>query len=203
MFKPRLARRALERYRSRGLDHLDRHVLAAASAGGVEGAKVLEIGGGIGAIQSELLDAGAGRGEIVEVVSAWRPYAAELAQEKGQSERSSFRIADVLEAPEAVEQADVVVLNRVVCCSPDGVELARSAARLTRRTLVLSFPRNALWLRFGARLLNASFRVLGRSYRLFLHPPSALAAAAGAEGLTLEDEGRTFAWEYMGFRRRS
>lgn len=203
MFKPRMARRALNRYRSRGLDRLDRHVLATASAGGVEGSEVLEIGGGIGAIQSELLDSGARRGEIVELVSAWEPYAAELAQEKGQAEQTVFRIADVLEEPGTVERADVVVLNRVVCCSPDGVELARSAARLTRRTLVLTFPRNALWLLVGARLLNTAFGVMGRSYRLFLHPPSALVAAARAEGLTLEDEGRTFAWEYMGFRRRT
>ncbi len=203
MFKPRMARRALDRYRSRGLDRLDRLVLATASAGGVEGSDVLEIGGGIGAIQAELLDSGARRGEIVELVSAWEPYAAELAREKGHAEQTIFRIADVLEEPDAVERADVVVLNRVVCCSPDGVELARSAARLTRRTLVLTFPRNALWLRAGARVVNTAFRIMGRSYRLFLHAPSALVAAAGAEGLTLEDEGRTFVWEYMGFRRRT
>jgi magnesium-protoporphyrin O-methyltransferase len=203
MFKPRMARRSLNRYRSRGLDRLDRAVLATASVGGVEGSDVLEIGGGIGAIQSELLDSGARRGEIVELVPVWEPYAAELAREKGHAEQTTFRVVDVLEEPETVEPADVVVLNRVVCCSPDGVELARSAARLTRRTLVLSFPRNALWLRAGARVMNAAFRVMGRSYRLFLHPRSALVAAAGAEGLALEDEGRTFAWEYLGFRRQT
>ncbi|HET7744334.1 MAG TPA: methyltransferase domain-containing protein [Gaiellaceae bacterium] len=201
MFKPRMARRSLNRYRSRGLDRLDRAVLAAASAGGVEGSEVLEIGGGIGAIQSELLDSGARRGEIVELVSSWEPYAIELARERGHGDSTTFRIADVLEEPETVEQADVVVLNRVVCCSPDGVELARSAARLTRRTLVLSYPRNAFWLRAGAWVMNGAFRALGRSYRLFLHPRSALVAAAGAEGLILEDEGRTFVWEYIGFRR--
>jgi len=136
-------------------------------------------------------------------VSAWEPYAVELAREKGHAEQTTFRVADVLEEPETVEPADVVVLNRVVCCSPDGVELARSAARLTRRTLVLSYPRNALWLRAGARVMNTAFRVLGRSYRLFLHPRAALVAAAGAEGLALEGGGRTFAWEYVGFRRQT
>ena len=145
-----MARRALSRYRSRGLDRLDRAVLEAASAGGVDGTAVLEIGGGIGAIQSELLDSGAHRGEVVELVSAWEPFATELAREKGQAEQSTFRVADVLEHPDKVDPADVVVLNRVVCCSPDGVELARSAASLTRRTLVLSFPRDVLWLRAGA-----------------------------------------------------
>ena len=78
---------------------------------------------GIGTIQSELLEAGAERGEVVELVAAWEPYARELAREKGLDERTSFRVADVLEEPESVEPADVVVMNRVVCCSPDGVAL--------------------------------------------------------------------------------
>jgi hypothetical protein len=197
-----MARRSLKRYRSRGLDRLDRHILASASAGGVEGIDVLEIGGGLGVIQSELVASGARRGEIVELVHAWEPYAIELARDKGQAERTAFHVADVLEEPDAVGPADVVVLNRVVCCSPDGVELARSAARLTRRTLVLSFPRDAFLLRVGTRVMNAAFGVMGRSYRIFLHPRELLVAAAGAEGLTLEDEGRTFAWQYIGLRRR-
>ena len=114
-----------------------------------------------------------------------------------------WRISRVRADSNAVGPADVVVLNRVVCCSPDGVELARSAARLTRRTLVLSFPRDAFWLRIGTGVMNAVFGVMGRSYRIFLHPRELLVAAAGAEGLTLDDEGGTFAWQYMGLRRRT
>ena len=105
-------------------------MVAIASEPGVEGARILEIGGGLGALQAELLDAGAARGEVVELVVAYEPYARELARERGLEERTSFRVVDVLEEPEAVEPADVVLLNRVVCCSPDGVELARRSAAL-------------------------------------------------------------------------
>ena len=201
IFKPRMARKSLNRYRARGLDGLDRQVLASAESGGVEGLDVLEIGGGIGAIQAELLEAGARRGEIVELVSAWKPYALELAQDKGFEERTAFRIADVLDEPDAVRPADVVVLSRVVCCSPDGIELTRAAARLTQRTLVLSFPRNRFLLRAGMGVMNAFFRIVGRSYRIFLHPREALVAAAEDEGLALADSGGTFAWEYVALRR--
>jgi len=203
MFKVRGARKSLERYRRKGLDGLDRLVLARAVAGGVEGADVLEIGGGIGAIQAELLGAGARYGEVVELVSAWEPFAAELAHEKGFESRSVFRVADVLEDPQAAHPADVVVLNRVVCCSPDGVELTRSAARLTRRTLVLSFPRRALWLRVGIGVMNAFFALIGRSFRIFLHRREALVAAAADVGLEVENAGRTFAWECLALRRAS
>jgi spermidine synthase len=200
-FKPRVARRSLEQYRSKGHGDLDRKIVAAASAGGLAGARVLEIGGGIGTIQAELLEAGAERGEVVELVGAWEPYARELAREKGLAERMSFRVADLLEDPESVEPADVVVMNRVVCCSPDGVLLTAAGARLAARTLVLSFPRDVFWIRAGVRLLNAGMRVAGRTFRVFAHPRAALLGAAQAQGLRLAESGRHGPWEYAALTR--
>lgn len=176
-------------------------MVAAASEGGLAGARVLEIGGGIGTFQSELLEAGAERGEIVELVPAWEPYARELAREKGLDDRTSFRVADVFEEPEIVDPADVVVMNRVVCCSPDGVELAGVAARLARRTLVLSYPRDVFWMRAGLGILNVLFRIGRRSFRVFLHTREALLGAAQSEGLRLVETGRDGPWEFAALRR--
>jgi hypothetical protein len=202
MFKPRLARRSLERFRRRGLDHLEREMVAAVSATGLEGARVLEIGGGIGTLQAELLEAGAGRGEIVELVAAYEPYARELARERGLQEQTSFRVVDILDRPEEVAPADVVVLNRVVCCSPDGVALTREAARHTRRALVLSFPRDVFWVRPALRAVNAGMWLARRSFRTFVHPPSALFAAAESEGLRRTAAGRGLVWEYAALSRQ-
>ncbi len=201
MFKPRVARRSLRRYRKKGLDPLERRMVESAVEGGLEGARVLEIGGGIGAIQTELLQAGAERGEVVELVSAYELYARELARERGFEERTSFRIADVLDGAGMVEPAEVVVMNRVVCCSPDGIELTAAAARLARRTLVFSFPRDTVLLRAGLGLLNGGLWLMRRSFRVFVHPRDALVAAAEAEGLTLENTGRGLAWEFVALRR--
>jgi SAM-dependent methyltransferase len=201
MFKPRMARRSLEQYRKKGHGDLDRRLVDAASEGGLEGRRVLEIGGGIGTIQAELVEAGAERGEVVELVSAWEPYARELARDKGLEARTSFRVADVLESPESVEAADVVVLNRVVCCSPDGVQLAGVAARLTGRTLVLSFPHDTFWLRVGLRLVNVGMWVARRSFRVFAHPRDALIRAASSDGLRLAETGREGFWEFAALRR--
>ena len=197
MFSPRVARRSLDRYRRKGLDELERMMVTSASEPGVGEARVLEIGGGIGALQSELLEAGAAHGEVVELSPAYAPYAEELARERSLDERSSFRVADVLADPADVEPAEIVLLNRVVCCSADGVELTGAAAKLTRKTLVLSFPRDRVLVRAGLRLINAWFWLLRRSFRVFLHPPRALVAAAEAEGLRLTDRGRVPFWEFV------
>lgn len=202
MFRPEAARQSLDRYRKKGLGRLSRRMVDAAIAGDVGGARVLDIGGGIGALQSELLVAGADRGEVVELVGSYEKCAHELAREKGLEGRVSYRVADILESPEAVDEADVVILNQVVCCSPDGIELAGAAARLARRTLVMSFPRDVVWVRAGVRMLNLGFWAMRRSFRTFVHPTSALLAAVEVGGLEVVDRGHGGFWEFVALQRR-
>ena len=110
-------------------------------------------------------------------------------------------MADVLVQPEAVAPADIVVLNRVVCCSPDEVRLTEMAARLAKRTLILSFPRDRFLVRTVASLMNRGQRLLGRSFRVFLHPRISLLAAAQAQGFLLAATGQNIAWEFAALRR--
>ena len=201
MFSRRAARRSLERYRSKGLDEIERRIVASAKETGIQGARVLEIGGGIGVVQAELLEVGAATGEVVELVGTYEPYARELASDKGLSDRVTFRVVDLVEDPADVEPADVVVLNRVVCCSPDGIELTGIAGRLARRTLVLSYPRDVVWVRLGVGLINLGQRLFGRSFRAFVHSPAKLRAAVEEQGLRATDLGRTAFWEYSTLER--
>lgn len=201
MFRPKVAHKTLRRYRKKGLDEIERAMVSTASVGGLEGARILEIGGGIGTIQAELLAAGAEQGEIVELVDSYARYAQELAREKGLEGRTSFRVADVLEQPETVAPADIVVLNRVVCCSPEGVTLTGVAARLAQRVLVISFPRDRFWVRPVMRLMNGALWLMRRSFRVFVHTRESLVAAAEAEGLRLADSGHSLVWEFAAFRR--
>jgi protein-L-isoaspartate O-methyltransferase len=201
MFKPRKARATLRRYRKKGLDDLERQMVSSASAQPLTGARVLEIGGGIGTIQAELLAAGASSGEVVELVSAYEPYARELARDMGLEGRSTFRIADVLEHPDAAAPADIVVLNRVVCCSPEGIRLTAIGARLAGRMLLVIYPRDRAVVRLVMSCMNGVFGLMGLSFRTFLHAPSSLYAAARDEGLSVAETSRTFVWEFTAFRR--
>ncbi len=183
LFGEKSARRDAERYRRRGADKMARSLARRAAARGVEGATVLEIGGGVGPVLLELLRRGAERGEIVELVPAYEPVVRELAGEQGVGDRVEFRTADLVADPGEGAPADLVVLNKVVCCTPDGVELAGIAATLARRTLVLSHPREAWWARAAFGTVNLGFRVLRRRFRVFVHPTRELEAAIEAHGL--------------------
>ena len=201
MFDEKFARKTLRRYRKKGLDPIERGMVESVAAAERNGGRVLEIGGGIGAIQAELIVAGADRGEVVELLSAYEPYAREVASDKHIEDRTTFRVADLLEEPDAVVSADIVVLNRVVCCTPDGVQLTALAARLANRVVLLSYPRDRFVVRAVMKLMNITMRVLGRSFRVFLYPTSALVAAARDDGFQAAETGRTFVWEYTTLRR--
>jgi Methyltransferase domain len=183
LFGEKSARRDAERYRRRGPDRMARSLARRASARGTAGATVLEIGGGVGPVLLELLRRGAERGEVVELVPAYEPFVRELAAAEGVADRVEFRTADLVAAPTEGAPADLVVLNKVVCCTPDGVELAGVAASLARRTLVLSHPREVWWARAGMAVVNASFRLLGRRFRVHVHPARALEDAIESHGL--------------------
>lgn len=167
----------------------------------VAGARVLEVGGGVGALQATLLLGGASTGEVVELVGAYQPYARKLASGAGVEDRSSFRIVDLLSEPEAVEPADIVILNRVICCSSDGIDLASAAARLATGMLVLSYPRDTLLARWLARSQQVLFRLVGRRFRIFVRPASEVRAAAEGAGLRLAAHQRGLVWEFMAFQR--
>jgi magnesium-protoporphyrin O-methyltransferase len=188
MFGEKTAARDARRYRERGPDRMARSLARRAAVRGLDGVTVAEIGGGVGQVLFELLKAGAARGEVVELVPTYEQHVRALAADAGLQDRVEFRTADLVVDADARVPADVVVLNKVVCCTPDGVELAGIAAGLARRTLVLSHPREAWWIRAAAAGLNAGERLLGRRFRIFVHPAQALEAAVEKEGLERASE---------------
>lgn len=194
-FGERTARRDARRYRRRGLDANARRALEYLRGLGLERQTVLEVGGGVGAIQLELLRAGAARTVNVELSPAYERSAADLARGAGLEGRVERRVFDFAVAPDEVEPADVVVMHKVVCCYPDFRALVLPAAERARRALVLTFPREGWWIRAAVALQNVVQRLLGRSLRAYAHPPAAILAAAEERGLRRAYEHRDRIWQ--------
>jgi len=200
-FTPRFARRVATRYRKKGLDETARRMVEFLELRGIEDATVLEVGGGVGEIQIELLKRGAARAVNLELSPAYEEEAKLLLREAALEDRAERRIHDIASDPEGVEAADIVVLHRVVCCYPDYERLLGAAAQRTRRLLVFSYPpRNAVSRLFiGAQTLV--FRLLRREFRTFAHPPSAMLGVLGERGLRRTFTHHTLVWQVAGLER--
>ena len=200
LFDERQARRDARRYRRKGLDPAARWIADVARAEGIGGAVVLEPGGGVGALQIELLKSGAGRSTIVELSDQYEEEAARLAREAGVEARMHRRLGDFSSNDQ--EPADVVVMHRVVCCYPDHAQLLGAAADRARRLLVFTYPPANLAVRLFARIANLWMRLNRNPFRTFAHPPAALRADVERRGFTLVAERRRGLWKGMAFVRR-
>jgi magnesium-protoporphyrin O-methyltransferase len=202
LFSKRAARRDAKRYSRNGLDETGEEMVAFLRARGIEGASVLEIGGGIGAVQLELLKAGAGRTTNLELSPEYEDAAGELAREQRLAGRMERRLGDIVSEPELAGEADAVVMHRVVCCYPDYDALVGAAAERARRYLVMSFPRPRLLIRAWMSAVNLGARALRWEYRTWVHPPQALVEAAERRGLSLASESQGRIWQVAALERK-
>jgi len=201
VFGPRFARRVASRYRRRGLDRTAARMVAYLADRGVDGASVLEIGGGVGDIQIELLRRGASRSTNLELVDTYDAEAAALAGSAGVSDRMTRRQLDIAANPEAVEVHDIVVMHRVVCCYPDYERLLAVAADHARKLLVFSHPPRNWISRLAVGAENLGIRVFGGSFKSYTHPPHAMVAVAEGREMRADFRERGPVWRIVGLSR--
>jgi Methyltransferase domain len=184
IFGDRTARHDLRRYRKRGPSKPTRVLLDALRREGVEHATLLDVGGGIGVIQHELLDAGAERATSVEASAAYLRAARDEAERRGHAGRMTSLTGDFVALADRVEPADVVTLDRVICCYPDMASLVGRSADRAKRLYGLVYPQDRWWVGVAIRATNLIMRLSRRAFRAYLHPTSAVDAIAREHGLT-------------------
>jgi 2-polyprenyl-3-methyl-5-hydroxy-6-metoxy-1,4-benzoquinol methylase len=197
-----MAKRAVARYRQKGVDKTAQRMLAFLEEQGIEGATVLEIGGGVGELQIELLKRGAASTLNLELSPAYDDEAIGLVREAGLDGRVERRLHDIAADPQGVESTDVVVLHRVVCCYPDFERLLGAAAEHARRLLVFSYPPRNVLSRFLLGAQNVLFRLRRKEFRTFAHPPARMLGVVEERGLLLAYAHRPVIWQIAGFERR-
>jgi magnesium-protoporphyrin O-methyltransferase len=201
IFSEKSAFAAARRYRRRGLDATSRRIVELLGAQGVRDRTLLEVGGGIGAVGIELLKAGAARAVSVELTPTYEEAAGALLREARLEDRVERRVMDFAEAGADIGVADIVVMNRVICCYPDMPRLAGAAADHARGLLVMSFPNDRWWTRLGLTLANIGLRLMRRQFRVFLHPPSLILATVEQHGLRTRLNRRGVVWQVAALER--
>jgi len=201
-FDVRRARRDAQRFRRRGPDSGTRQLL-----GAIRGVPLpshptlLDVGGGVGTIHHTLLDVGFDKAIHVDASAAYLAVAEEEAQRLGHDRRVTFRHADFREAAASVPLADVVTLDRVVCCDPDYASLLAEAAKHARHVLGFTFPRARWYTRTFVAMANAGRWVRRAAFRAYIHRPAAMTAILEQHGLRRRWGGGTWIWAVEVYER--
>ncbi|HUF06885.1 MAG TPA: methyltransferase domain-containing protein [Candidatus Binatia bacterium] len=200
-FDARSARRQALAYRRSGAGGSTLRLLNAIRETEVAGAAVLDIGGGIGVIGLELLAAGAAS---LTSVDASRPSVAvakgEL-QRAGLADRATVRHGDFVELAGEIEAADVVTLDRVVCCYGDWRALVDASVSHARRVIGLVYPNERWWMRAGIGIGNLMLRLVGQSFRGYVHPERAIDDRIRRAGFERRTHHRGWLWQTVLYER--
>ena len=199
VFGERQARRDLRRWRHKGLPRDARDAVDFLSRAGVR--TVLEIGGGVGTAQVELLRRGAERTVNVELSPGYEEVARELARAEGIEERIDRRLGDAVAVAAGLPEADAVLMNRVVCCYPNYEALLGAAAGRADRFLVFTFPRSGVVASLVAGVANLGMRLARNDFRAYAHPRAPMLAVAERHGLRLVHERRALVWQTAALER--
>ena len=200
-FDARSAELQLRSYQRNGPGDWTTRLIDELAAGGVDGMTVLDIGAGVGAVHHALLVAGARSAVDVDASGPYLAAARGEAERRGLGERVTYRKGDAVALAPELDDADLVALDRVVCCYPDMEGLVGAAAGRTRRRLGMILPRDDVWVRAMVGMANGWNRLRRDPFRLHAHRTADVARVAEAAGLVPRSVHRGVFWQAMVFER--
>jgi magnesium-protoporphyrin O-methyltransferase len=193
-FDGRVAAHQLEQYRRKGASRSTRQLLRAIQDAGIAGSTVIDVGGGVGAIAMELLDAGAARAIIVEASAAYLHVAHEETSRRQLGDRVDFLHGDFVALAHEVSVADVVTLDKVVCCYPDMKPLLERSTDRASRLYGIVYPRDAWWVRLMTAAENFLRRMKRSAFRVYVFDNTAIDVAIRSAGFHRLQEERGLVW---------
>lgn len=195
LFSRRGARWELHSYRHRGPRRTTQMLLHAIRSLGVEGKTLLDIGSGIGAIPHELLAAGIAGAVVVEASPAYLEASRDEANRRGELDRLAYFHGDFVEVAHQLQSADIVTLDRVICCYPDVEKLIEASIARAKHVYGLVYPRERGLTRAGVAMANAILRLRGSSFRTYLHSSRIVDGMLRRHGFRRDFHGCTSLWQ--------
>jgi magnesium-protoporphyrin O-methyltransferase len=170
------------RHRLFGFEANQRQLLDGVRAEGIAGATLLEAGCGPGFLQQRLLKEGAAAATGVDLSAGMLAVARREAERHGLADRSDYLQGDFVQLAGRLPEADIVILDKVVCCYPDWQAMLDVAIARSRRVIALTYPLDRRLTRVMIRLMLRLLDWIHCRYQPYLHDPAQIHAHLQAHG---------------------
>lgn len=201
VFDAKTARRQLKRYRQHGPAKETAKLRDLLVGADVRGASLLDVGGGVGALQHELVKAGVASVVDVDASYGYLDAARDEASRGRYAERARFLHANFVDAAKNIPEADVVTLDKVICCYGDMPALVAASAQKAKRLCGFVVPKDNLVNRALRRLINAFEWMTRNPFRSYTHAIAAIDAVLRERGLRRTAQDSTVAWRVFVYAR--
>lgn len=196
------AKRDLENYRSKGAKSSTQVLLEELTNYDVTGKTLLDVGGGVGVLQHELLDRGVASATDVDASSAYITFNQQEAEARGHADKIQYLHGDFVQLAPDIDDADIVTLDRVVCCYPDVEQLVALSAQRAKTLYALAYPIDNWLTKGGIAVFNFFlFRLQGNNFRTYVHDSEHIHNIITDAGLTRRARRRAGFWQIFIYQR--
>jgi 2-polyprenyl-3-methyl-5-hydroxy-6-metoxy-1,4-benzoquinol methylase len=192
-----------KRFARKGLEPSQKQLMKGLTSSGLSGATLLDIGCGVGYLHQRLLQAGAASAVGVDLSAKMLEEARAQAREQGLAERTDYREGDFVELADVLPPADIVILDKVICCYPDADALVHRSARMAGRLYAFTIPRDRWTVRFALLVGRVFLALIRCGFRSYVHDPTAIDRWLTHLSFAPVFEECTYAWLTRVYARRS
>ena len=203
VFDTSTAIKDLKRYQKKGATKTTQKLLDTIKGLGKTGLTLVDVGGGVGIIQHELLQAGVAQTAVH--IDAAKPYlqiSQEEAERRGHGDRVTYQYGNFVELAADLEPSDLVTLDRVICCYHDMPGMVSAAAGQAQQYIAFVFPRDTWWIKVGANLPNIMLGLFSNPFRIFIHSTAAVDQLLQQHGFERQAHTRFLFWQSMLYKKR-
>jgi SAM-dependent methyltransferase len=190
-----------KRFRRRGLEKAQKLLVEGVKREPLQARELLDIGCGIGALHLTLLKEGAGRSLGVDLSEGMIQQAERLASELGVREKTSYLLGDFVTPADLLPQADITLLDNVVCCYEQLHPLIEKSIAKTNRIFALTHPRDSFPVRAVFKTQIFVAKVFRQSFHPFWHDWEEMKSYIRSKGFHLKCENSTLVWDVLVFTR--
>jgi len=162
---------------------------------------LLDIGGGVGAIQWEFLRKGGKATINVDASNGYQVVAKDYAYELGFAEKVNFVFGDFVEKSSEVMETDFVTMDKVLCCYPDYQSLLENAIKKCRKSIMISYPLGGFLAKFYAKVENLYFAFKKNPFRTYIHSPQKIEGFIANHGFEITKKSISFPWHVQLYKK--
>ena len=187
------ARRSRKRYKRKGFEASQKQLMAGLEQVGYRDASVLDIGCGVGHLHQTLLEQGAHSAIGIDLAPKMLAETGDWAKQRGLSERVRYVEGDFMTADD-IGDADVTLLDKVVCCYPDAQGLVEKSLAKTKHIYGLTYPRDRWFIRLGVEVMAWLLWLMRSEFRSYVHDPVQIERWIRDKGFQKRFEAQTAMW---------
>lgn len=202
LFDLKSARKKMRKYLRKGPGKVTRALInLVTDTKPTQGDSLLDVGGGIGAIQWAFLRSGGGQCIDTDASSGFLEVAQAHALDQGFMEKCHFFHGDIVELAQDIPKVDYVTMDKVLCCYPDYESLLTATLKKCRKSMIISYPLGGLLSRALAWFPKLYMIITGNPFRSYIHAPREIEKFIIDNGFVLKKKITVFPWHVQQYVR--